>query len=56
MAWWVRRLVARGSGTGSVLIFLTHNVVELDQFARGVGLGVYEAIARFEAVASERGA
>jgi hypothetical protein len=43
-------------GTGSVLIFLAHNIVEPDQFARGVGLGVYQAIARFEAVASKHGA
>jgi CubicO group peptidase (beta-lactamase class C family) len=37
---------------GSVLIFLTHNIVERDQFARGIGFGVYEAIARFHAAAS----
>ena len=38
--------------TGSVLVFLAHNLVELDQFGRGIGRGVYEAIARFEAIAS----
>ena len=37
---------------GSVLIFLAHNIVELDQFARGIGWGVYEAIARFQAAAT----
>lgn len=37
---------------GSVLIFLTHNMVELDQLAKGVGLGVWEAIARFQALGS----
>lgn len=40
---------------GSVLIFLAHNIVELDQFASGIGLSVYEAIARFQAVASPPG-
>ncbi|MET0535165.1 MAG: serine hydrolase domain-containing protein [Steroidobacter sp.] len=38
----------------SVLIFLAHNMVELDQFAGGVGLGVYDAIARFQAAARAR--
>jgi CubicO group peptidase (beta-lactamase class C family) len=33
----------------SVRIFLAHNMVELDQLAQGIGLGVYEAIARFQA-------
>jgi CubicO group peptidase (beta-lactamase class C family) len=37
---------------GSVLIFLAHNMVELDQFAQGIGLGVYEAITHFQALAS----
>jgi CubicO group peptidase (beta-lactamase class C family) len=37
---------------GSVLIFLAHNMVELDQFARGIGFGVYDAITQFQALAS----
>jgi CubicO group peptidase (beta-lactamase class C family) len=37
---------------GSVMIFLAHNIVELDQFAKGIGLGVYGAITRFHALAS----
>jgi len=36
----------------SVLIFLTHNVVELNQLAEGIGLGVYKAITEFQALAS----
>ena len=36
----------------SVLIFLTHNIIELDQFAKGIGFGVYGAITRFQALAS----
>jgi CubicO group peptidase (beta-lactamase class C family) len=38
---------------GSVLIFLAHNMVELDQFAKGIGFGVYEAITQFQALASD---
>lgn len=37
---------------GSVLIFLAHNVVELDQFASGIGSGVYGAIRSFQAAFS----
>jgi CubicO group peptidase (beta-lactamase class C family) len=37
---------------GSVMIFLAHNSVELDDFAKGIGLGVYGAITRFHALAS----
>jgi CubicO group peptidase (beta-lactamase class C family) len=37
---------------GSVLIFLAHNMVELEQMARGIGLDVWSAIARFHALAS----
>ena len=37
---------------GSVLIFLAHNIVELDQLASGIGLGVYGAILQFHALAS----
>jgi len=36
----------------SVLIFLTHNIVERDQFARGIGSAVYGAITKFQALAS----
>ena len=31
----------------SVLIFLAHNFVNLDQLAQGIGLGVYDAISQF---------
>jgi CubicO group peptidase (beta-lactamase class C family) len=37
---------------GSVLIFLAHNIVERDQFAKGIGFGVYAAIAEFQARAA----
>jgi len=37
---------------GSVLIFLAHNMVELHQMARGIGLGVWSAIATFHEIAS----
>jgi CubicO group peptidase (beta-lactamase class C family) len=36
----------------SVLIFLSHNMVELQQMARGIGLGVWSAISAFHALAS----
>ena len=36
----------------SVLIFLTHNMVELEQLFDGIGLGVYEAIAQFQTQAA----
>ena len=36
----------------SVLIFLSHNMLERDQFERGIGLGVYGAIREFHALAS----
>jgi CubicO group peptidase (beta-lactamase class C family) len=39
---------------GSVLIFLAHNMVELPQMARGIGLGVWSAIATFHNVATMR--
>ena len=35
----------------SVLIFLAHNMVELHQMARGIGLGVWSAIATFHQIA-----
>jgi CubicO group peptidase (beta-lactamase class C family) len=38
--------------TRSVLIFLAHNMVELQQMARGIGLGVWEAIGSFHGVAT----
>jgi CubicO group peptidase (beta-lactamase class C family) len=34
----------------SVLIFLAHNMVELNQFARGIGFGVFDAILRFQSL------
>jgi CubicO group peptidase (beta-lactamase class C family) len=37
---------------GSVLIFLAHNMVELRQMARGIGLGVWSAITRFHQIAT----
>jgi CubicO group peptidase (beta-lactamase class C family) len=36
----------------SVLIFLSHNMVELSQMARGIGLGVWSAIGSFHAIAT----
>jgi CubicO group peptidase (beta-lactamase class C family) len=36
----------------SVMIFLTHNMVELEQIAQGIGWGAYGAIRRFHALAS----
>ena len=36
----------------SVLIFLSHNMVELQQMASGIGLGVWSAISTFHALAS----
>lgn len=46
-SWW--RADVRNN---SVMIFLTHNMVELDQFNQGVGFGVYDAITQFQALAS----
>ena len=37
---------------GSVMIFLTHNMIELEQFAQGIGLEVYGAITQFHSLAS----
>jgi CubicO group peptidase (beta-lactamase class C family) len=37
---------------GKVMVFLCHNMLEREQFARGIGLGVYEAIAQFHALAA----
>ena len=39
-------------GDNSVLIFLAHNMVELHQFAQGIGFGVFDAILRFQSLAS----
>jgi CubicO group peptidase (beta-lactamase class C family) len=36
----------------SVLIFLAHNMVELEQLFNGIGLGVYDAITQFQVLAS----
>ena len=36
---------------GSVLIFLAHNMVDLAQMARGIGLGVWSAIDTFQTLA-----
>jgi CubicO group peptidase (beta-lactamase class C family) len=36
----------------SVLIFLAHNMLELAQMARGIGLGVWSTIASFHAIAT----
>lgn len=36
----------------SVLIFLAHNMVELEQLFNGIGIGVYDAITQFQAQAS----
>jgi len=38
---------------GAVMVFLTHNMMELDQLMMGVGLGVYVAITDFHTKASE---
>ncbi len=37
---------------GSVLIFLTHNMVEPEPLEMGIGIGVYRAISEFAALAS----
>jgi CubicO group peptidase (beta-lactamase class C family) len=37
---------------GSVFVYLSHNMVELSQFARGIGLGTWSAIAAFHTQAS----
>ncbi len=34
----------------SVLVFLSHNMVDLHQMARGIGLDVWDAIGRFHAI------
>jgi CubicO group peptidase (beta-lactamase class C family) len=37
---------------GTVLVFLSHNMVELPQLARGIGLGTWTAIGTFHALAT----
>jgi len=37
---------------GSILIFLTHNMVEVHQMIGGIGLGVWEAIVEFHELAT----
>jgi hypothetical protein len=32
---------------GSVMVFLSHNALEPEKLARGIGLGVYDAISQF---------
>lgn len=46
-AWW-----QADPNDGSVLIFLAHNMVELNQMAQGIGLGVWSAIGRFHEIAT----
>ena len=36
----------------SVMILFAHNMMDLEQLSRGVGLGVYAAIEKFHALAS----
>jgi CubicO group peptidase (beta-lactamase class C family) len=48
-SWW-----RSDPGDDSVMIFLTHNMVELEQLAAGIGLGAYDAIAQFQALAARR--
>ena len=40
--------------TDSVLVFLAHNMVRLDQLMKGIGLGVWDAIERFQELASAK--
>jgi len=40
---------------GSVMIFLAHNMVQREQLARGVGLGVWGAIGDFQSIGSRLG-
>jgi hypothetical protein len=37
---------------GTVMVFLAHNRFEVDQLAKGIGLGIYGAIVEFHALAS----
>jgi hypothetical protein len=38
---------------GTVLIFLAHSMFRLDQLAKGIGLGVWDAMRQFPALGSE---
>lgn len=42
-------------GDDSVVIFLSHSIAELEQLAKGHGLGVFTAISKFHALASGAG-
>ncbi|NJN51517.1 MAG: hypothetical protein HC809_06800, partial [Gammaproteobacteria bacterium] len=37
---------------GTIMIFLTHNMVELEQMAQGIGLGAFMAIEEFHSAAN----
>lgn len=45
-AWW-----QADPNAGSVSVFLAHNMVDLPQMAKGIGLGVWEAIDKFHTAA-----
>lgn len=45
--WWQADPIDR-----SVLIFLAHNMVELHQFAQGIGLAVFDAIVKFQSLSA----
>jgi CubicO group peptidase (beta-lactamase class C family) len=45
-AWWRADRI-----DNSVMIFLAHNIVELHQLASGIGVGVYRAMTKFQAIA-----
>jgi hypothetical protein len=45
--WW-----RADAASDSVLIFLAHNMLELDQLVAGIGFGVYGAIASFQNLAA----
>lgn len=38
---------------GSVMIFLAHNIFDLEQLSQGIGIGIYGAITEFHALASK---
>jgi CubicO group peptidase (beta-lactamase class C family) len=48
-AWW-----QADPNDRSVLIFLSHNMVELRQLARGIGIGGWSAISNFHAIATHQ--
>lgn len=47
-SWW-----QADPSSGTVMIFLCHNLVEREQFRRGVGMAVYQAIAEFHTLGSK---